>query len=194
MKELTTRSQEDEHGDANFPPDLAAAMQLFIMAGLPDNASTCKVCVDRQIEILEKGPDGKTQHRLGTGAICWQCGFVGLPRNNEAFDAGRPKAMGSVAICSQCGSSDQTNLVNAINEDGRTRLPWIELYSENSEDQKRAAKGAEDAEKTRPPRAGALSSESKDDKRRQVEQAVAAARAKAAAEASTKTPEAERAP
>ena len=47
--------------------------------------------MDAQIKILEQGPDGKTQHRLGSGAVCWGCGHVGLPRNNDAFDAGKPK-------------------------------------------------------------------------------------------------------
>ena len=30
--------------------------------------------MDAQIQVLEKGPDGKTQHRLGTGAqVCAFC-------------------------------------------------------------------------------------------------------------------------
>ena len=125
-----------EVGDGNFPVDASAAMQLFIMAGLRDNAGACKVrgravrgqpkhtdaftgkatvvcadmlflqaCMDSQIKILEKGPDGKTQHRLGTGAICWGCGFVGLPSNNDAFDAGKPKR--SAYVCTSKRPSER---------------------------------------------------------------------------------------
>jgi hypothetical protein len=140
--------KEDEVNDSNFPPNAAAAMQLFVMAGLPNNASTCKKCVDAQIAILEKGPDGKTQHRLGTGAICWECGYAGLARNNDAFDAGRPKEKGTKAVCNACGSDEQTNVINAVNEDGKTRLPWIEVHSENSADQEKAARSAAEAEKS----------------------------------------------
>jgi hypothetical protein len=64
---------------------MSAAMQLFIMAGLRDNASACKACMDAQIKILEKGPDGKTQHRLGSGAICWHCGYVGMQGGKGPF-------------------------------------------------------------------------------------------------------------
>ena len=64
-----------------------------------------QACMDSQIKILEKGPDGKTQHRLGTGAICWGCGFVGLPSNNDAFDAGKPKRSAYVRTSKRCGIS-----------------------------------------------------------------------------------------
>ena len=40
-----------------------------------------------------------------------------------------------MAKCSACGSNEQTNIINAVNEDGSTRLPWIEVHSENSDEQ-----------------------------------------------------------
>mmetsp|Transcript_64786 Transcript_64786/g.94888 ORF Transcript_64786/g.94888 Transcript_64786/m.94888 type:complete len:226 (+) Transcript_64786:3-680(+) len=141
-----TVRKDEELKDGNFPVDMAAAMQLFIAAGMRDNASTCKRCMDAQIKILEKGPDGKTQHRLGSGAVCWGCGYVGLPSNNHAFESGKPIRKGTIAVCGGCASDEQTNLVNGLNEDAKTRLPWIEVHSENSEEQQQAAKKAEEAE------------------------------------------------
>ena len=69
---------------------MTAAIQLFVMAGLRDNASTCKSCMDAQIKVIETGPSG-LRFRLGTGAVCWGCGSVGLPRNPECFDGGKVK-------------------------------------------------------------------------------------------------------
>lgn len=55
--------------------------------------------------------------------------------------------IGTLAQCRACGSDEQTNVINAVNEDGKTRLPWIEIHSENSEEQEKAAQKAEEAEK-----------------------------------------------
>ena len=50
----------DELKDANFPPHLHAAFQLFCMTNNIDQAKQLQNDVGAFLDILEKPPDGKT--------------------------------------------------------------------------------------------------------------------------------------
>lgn len=63
--------KEDEKEDKNFPPNMTAAVELFGLTGLDENLQKCKKCVDRFLTVLEKGPDGVTNHSIGKGCVCW---------------------------------------------------------------------------------------------------------------------------
>ena len=56
-----------EIGDSNFPVDLAAAMQLFIMAELRGNASTCKVCAMSVLPFVQVHYRGSLFSHVATG-------------------------------------------------------------------------------------------------------------------------------
>ena len=65
-------------------------------------------------------------------AVCWGCGYVGLPRNagevNQAAPASATPenlATAPVASCGRCGDRNQTNLARVTRRDGSV-IPWIE--------------------------------------------------------------------
>ena len=125
------KPKADEVSDSNFPPTLYAAVQLFVMAGLGPNAKTCCRCVDAFLAISAAGPDGKTSHRIGRPAVCWNCGHVGVPSNAE--EMGEGGGGGGVPLrCRGCNSDEQTNEVLVKRPDGK-QLPWIEAKEENSQ-------------------------------------------------------------
>lgn len=68
--------------------------------------------------ILSLGPDGTKSQSLGTAAVCWGCGYVGLPKNPDAGE-------NAIAQCSGCGSNEQTNYVKVKQPQG-TVIPWME--------------------------------------------------------------------
>ncbi|KAK3252461.1 hypothetical protein CYMTET_38238 [Cymbomonas tetramitiformis] len=111
----------DEVNDKNFPPHLHAAAQLFMMTGMIPQVKQMKLDVDRFMETLQAGPDGKSSFALGTACVCWQCGHVGLPSN--ADEVGEKLLLSG--ICRKCKSDEQTNYVKLTQADG-TAVPWLE--------------------------------------------------------------------
>ena len=65
-------AKSDELGDANFPPTLHAAAQLFVMTGKADSAKQLVKDVDTFIEVFKAGPDGVSSHAIGRGCVCWR--------------------------------------------------------------------------------------------------------------------------
>ena len=90
------------------------------LAGAPRQAKRIKQCTDAFLELVRKGPDGTSSQSMGRAAVCWQCGYVGLPKNADA--GGRSDA---VAQCGGCGCDDQTNYVKCKQPDGSV-VPWME--------------------------------------------------------------------
>jgi len=54
--------EDGESQDANFPPHLHAAIELFCHAGMPENARRCAAAVTNYLGVLREGPDGKKSH------------------------------------------------------------------------------------------------------------------------------------
>lgn len=116
-------SSAAEGQEANFPRNLHNAAELFLRAGLAQNARRCIQRCLALLEVLKEGPDGKRSHSMGRGAVCWQCGHCGLPANaaecSETDIKPAPK-------CGACKSDAQTNFIKVVAEDGSV-CPWIEL-------------------------------------------------------------------
>ena len=132
--------KSDENEDKNFPPNCYAAMQLFLMCGMSDQAQRCGNIITSYLRTLEVGPDGKTSHNIGRACICWNCGHVGLPSNRKkcSKDGGykvKPK-------CSSCKEKEQTNWIRVTSKDGKF-IPFMELKSVASKEAIAAAAGAE---------------------------------------------------
>ena len=119
----------DEAMDANFPPHVHAACELFLQVGAPDRASRCANAAAAYTSILLAGPDGRTQHSMGRACVCWSCGHLGLPRNAARCSRPGSKVPGE---CAQCGSDKETNFVAFFDETKGYVLPWIEIKGVNS--------------------------------------------------------------
>ena len=137
---ITIDRKSDEMEDKNFPPHCYAAMQLFLMCGMSDQAQKCGEIVTTYLRTLETGPDGKTSHNIGRACICWNCGHVGLPSNRKkcSKEGGykvKPK-------CSSCKEKEQTNWIRVTSKDGKF-VPFMELKSVASKEALAAAAGAE---------------------------------------------------
>ena len=110
----------DEAGDANFPPNLHAAVELFGRCEMLGQAKTCKTAVDGFLDFLASGPGPSGPVSMGTACICWECGHVGLPKN-LAMCNDRHTIPGH---CNNCGERDRTNFVQVRQPDGSV-VPWI---------------------------------------------------------------------
>ncbi|GMI39473.1 hypothetical protein TeGR_g3107 [Tetraparma gracilis] len=115
-----------ESADANFPRNLHNAGELFLRAGMLGHARRLQKCVAKELEVLEKGPDGKASHSLGRACVCWGCGHAGLPKNAGECDEASLLPAGA---CGGCGEADQTNwLVVRGEADGEaSEVPWMEV-------------------------------------------------------------------
>ena len=106
-------SSAAEGQEANFPRNLHNAAELFLRAGLAQNARRCIQRCSALLEVLKEGPDGKRSHSMGRGAVCWQCGHCGLPANaaecSETDIKPAPK-------CGACKSDAQTNFIKVVAE------------------------------------------------------------------------------
>ena len=71
--------------------------------------------------LVAKGPDGTSSQSMGRAAVCWQCGYVGLPKNADLGGKGSAVA----AKCGVCESDEQTNYVQCKQPDGSI-VPWME--------------------------------------------------------------------
>jgi hypothetical protein len=106
--------KEDELDDENFPKSLHNVAELFVRLQMIDHVSQMHKCVETFKKILENGPDGKQTNGLGQAILCFNCGFVGLPKGG---DIGME--------CSSCREEEQTNKIIVKQPDG-TIVPWIE--------------------------------------------------------------------
>lgn len=125
--------REDEKEDANFPKTIAEAMILFHRVGKPDMAESLQQGMEQMLLVLSQGPDGKSEIEIGSGCICFECGHVGLPKNNsEACNSKGNDATPSPDfpfVCKKCLSSNSINLIMGRQPDGSI-LPWIEKSSQ----------------------------------------------------------------
>mmetsp|Transcript_35953 Transcript_35953/g.49912 ORF Transcript_35953/g.49912 Transcript_35953/m.49912 type:complete len:228 (-) Transcript_35953:19-702(-) len=132
---VRVEAKADEVHDANFPPHLHAAFQLFCMTRCFNQAQQLKRDTDAFMNLLELGPSGSTSQSMGRACVCWGCGRVGLPKNPEG--SGAPQ-------CTGCGEDDQTNFVKVLQPNG-TFIPWME--EKVGPEQQAAADAAKDKEK-----------------------------------------------
>ena len=126
----------DEVGDGNFPSNLLSALELFAKLSLIDQGRRLRESVDAFARLLESGPP-KESVSMGCAAVCWSCGYVGLPQNagevNQAAPASATPqrlAMAPAAVCGRCRSRD-SNLVRVTRRDG-TVVPWIEARDQGN--------------------------------------------------------------
>ena len=146
--------KQDEKNDTNFPKTIGAAYVLFHRVEKPERAEQLQQNMTALLEVLQQGPDGKSEVSIGkllsvhvlrnvflmlelyeqpgNGCICFECGHVGLPKNNDEACASRGNnpapSSDFVFICKKCSSSTSVNLVMGVQPDGST-LPWIEKSS-----------------------------------------------------------------
>lgn len=133
-------------GDKKFPPNLHAACQLFCMTNNVENAKRTKKAVDSFLALLEGGPDGISQYKIGRACVCWACGHVGIPLNADKCERGQRVA----GRCSACESNEQTNFVRLDKPgDGKgtkpSVVPWMQVEGHASKEAVEAAAKAEES-------------------------------------------------
>ena len=105
----------DEIGDKNFPGSLHNVAELFgNLQMIRPHLTNLHECVERFKRILKEGPDGKQTNGMGQAIVCFNCGFVALPKGG---DVGME--------CANCGEKEHTNKVVCKQGDGSI-VPWIE--------------------------------------------------------------------
>jgi hypothetical protein len=57
--------KDDEKDDANFPKTVGEAMILFHRVGKPEFAETLQQDMTAMLEVLQQGPDGKSEVAFG---------------------------------------------------------------------------------------------------------------------------------
>mmetsp|Transcript_8375 Transcript_8375/g.15768 ORF Transcript_8375/g.15768 Transcript_8375/m.15768 type:complete len:146 (+) Transcript_8375:171-608(+) len=123
------KPKEDEKNDANFPKTVSEAMVLFHRVGKPEFAEELRNNMEAMLQVLQQGPDGKSQVAFGNGCICFECGHVGLPKNNDEASVAKGDSVSPPVdfafACKKCITSSSVNLVLGMQPDG-TVLPWIE--------------------------------------------------------------------
>jgi hypothetical protein len=116
----------EEKDEENMPNNMFEAMIVFHRANMESNIARCRDAIGKYLDVLAKGPDGKTKFNIGHGSVCWECGFVGIPSNvAEVIDEELDKFL---PICKACGEN-KSNIVICVKPDGST-LPWIDIISE----------------------------------------------------------------
>ena len=89
------------------------------------NAKRLHGATTNLFEWYEKGPDGRTTLSMGRGCICWNCGYVGLPKNADVVHKTNVTPAG---VCGNCGENDQTNFVRPTkNSKDDEEMPWMQL-------------------------------------------------------------------
>jgi len=141
LANFTLEKKPDELGDANFPPTLHAAAQLFAMAGMAEQAHRLVRTTTAFIELFKAGPDGVSQHRVGRGAACFACGHCGIAANPKESNTPTEKGYHAevMPVCRACGDADQCNFFEIVQPDG-TKVPWIEQVETTEEGEKHKAK------------------------------------------------------
>jgi len=149
----------DEINDTNMPRNLHNAAELFLRAGLVENAQRVKETTDALFDIYANNPDGKTNVRIGNGCVCWSCGHCGLPKDsngeyttNSSNLADKKKSKVLPGPCGQCGEVDQVNYLVVTRKDeftkkGVTNLPWIETPPLSEEEKKKKKEAALEAKR-----------------------------------------------
>lgn len=116
----------EESSSERMPKNVAQAVLLFHQTQGLSQAVKLHECMEKVLNILAKGPDGKTKFNIGKGCICWSCGFIGIPTNSEEIEASPTQFI--PPQCQICKMSDDTNFVQGEQPDG-TLLPFIEAVS-----------------------------------------------------------------
>jgi hypothetical protein len=115
-----------EEGETNMPTNMIEGVILFKRTNELKSLEKCTGCLDALLKLLATGPDGKSQVNIGHGAICWDCGYAGIPKNIEAADSQQHVKLELLEPkCSKCGSSS-TNMLDCVQPDG-SGFPWIEV-------------------------------------------------------------------
>ena len=115
--------RDDEVNDPNIPKNVKEAIELFRVTNKVAEAERCIDGINSVLETLRKGPDGKTPVLIGMkSCICWDCGFIGLPKNYATIEE---NSLSGEGVCSFCSLNERTNLVRGEQPDG-SMIPWIE--------------------------------------------------------------------
>ena len=126
-----------EARDKNMPRNLHNAAELFLRCGMVDQAEKLQKTTSDMLDIYATNPDGSS-HSMGRAAVCWECGFCGLPREAGA----------AAPACGACGAGD-ANWLRVTREKGGEDVPWIQKKALSPEEKRRkdeAARAAKRAE------------------------------------------------
>ena len=126
-----------EARDKNMPRNLHNAAELFLRCGMVDQAEKLQTTTSDMLDIYATKPDGSS-HSMGRAAVCWECGFCGLPREAGA----------AAPACGACGAGD-ANWLRVTREKGGEDVPWIQKKALSPEEKRRkdeAARAAKRAE------------------------------------------------
>lgn len=125
---VVVKNRSDDPADPRMPRDMADAVSLFVMTGQMGCAEKSRFCVESTLAILGQGPDGKRNVNVGTAAVCWRCGFVGIPKNADVIGSqtGDTSTVAALCVCSGCGEHEDTNPICGKQPDGSI-IPWIEF-------------------------------------------------------------------
>jgi len=118
----------DEIGDKNFPGSLHNVAELFGSLRMVAHLTNLHKCVEQFKRILKEGPDGKQTNGMGQAIVCFNCGFVALPKGG---DVGME--------CANCGEKEQTNKAVSKQKDGSI-VPWIENRAKPMSEEERRKK------------------------------------------------------
>jgi predicted RNA-binding Zn-ribbon protein involved in translation (DUF1610 family) len=118
----------DEIGDKNFPGSLHNVAELFGSLRMVAHLRNLHKCVEQFKTILKEGPDGKQTNGMGQAIVCFNCGFVALPKGG---DVGME--------CANCGEKEQTNKVVCKQKDGSI-VPFIENRAKPMSEEERRKK------------------------------------------------------
>jgi len=118
----------DEIGDKNFPGSLHNVAELFGSLRMVAHLTNLHKCVEQFKRILKEGPDGKQTNGMGQAIVCFNCGFVALPKGG---DVGME--------CANCGEKEQTNKVVCKQKD-HSIVPWIENRAKPMSEEERRKK------------------------------------------------------
>jgi len=118
----------DEIGDKNFPGSLHNVAELFGSLRMVAHLRNLHKCVEQFKTILKEGPDGKQTNGMGQAIVCFNCGFVALPKGG---DVGME--------CANCGEKEQTNKVVCKQKD-HSIVPWIENRAKPMSEEERRKK------------------------------------------------------
>ena len=119
---LIIPKDDSERSDTKMPTNVFGAIILFKQKGLELAIEKSMNCMEKYLKVLQDGPDGKSKVSLGRGCLCWDCGNIGLPKNQEEAEENASVK----PICKNCNSDEETNYVDCNQPDG-SKLPWIEL-------------------------------------------------------------------
>jgi len=116
----------DEEQEVNMPKTMIEGVILFKRTNEIKSLEKCTECLDTLLKLLAAGPDGKSQINIGHGAICWDCGYAGIPKNIEAADDQQCVKLELLdPKCSKCNGAN-VNMLECVQPNGGG-FPWIEV-------------------------------------------------------------------